>query len=119
MMAKKILIADDDPTLTRLISIYLGEQGYDTVVAHDGESALRKLEVERPDLIILDVVMPKVNGYAFLFEMRKIEGVARTPVIVLTGKAGMLDVFKAEGVVEYMVKPVQQKELLEQVRKYI
>ncbi|MEI6438098.1 MAG: response regulator transcription factor [Candidatus Omnitrophota bacterium] len=118
-MRKKILIADDDPTLTRLLGSYLGENGYDTVVAHDGDEALRKLEQELPDLIILDVVMPKVNGYAFLFAMRQIEGARTTPIIVLTCKPELAEIFLAEGVQEYVIKPFPHQELLLKVRKYI
>ena len=118
-MAQKILIADDDPTLTRLLGSYLGEHGYDIVVARDGDEALRKLEFEHPDLIILDVVMPKVNGYAFLFSMRKIEGMLKTPIIVLTCKPELAGIFLAEGVQEYLIKPVPQEELLNRIRKHI
>ncbi|MBF0387171.1 MAG: response regulator transcription factor [Candidatus Omnitrophica bacterium] len=118
-MGKKILVADDDPVLTRILSSYLGEYGFEVVVAHDGDEALRKLEQEHPDLIILDVVMPRVNGYAFLFAMRKIEGVVKTPIIVLTCKPELVDIFMAEGVQEYFIKPFPQRELLEKVRKYI
>ncbi len=118
-MGKKVLIADDDPTLTRLLGSYLGEHGFDVVVANDGDEALQKLEVEHPDLIILDVVMPKVNGYAFLFAMRKIEGVVKTPIIVLTCKPELVDIFMAEGVQEYVIKPFPHQELLDKIRKYI
>ena len=118
-MKKKILIVDDDLTLTRLLSGYLGEQGFDVVVAQDGDDALRKVEFERPDLIVLDVVMPKLNGYSFLFAMRKIEGVLQTPIIVLTSKPELAEIFLAEGVQEYIVKPFSQQELLLKIRKHL
>lgn len=118
-MGRKILIADDDPTLTRMLSGYLGENGYNVVVARDGDEALQKVESEHPDLIVLDVVMPRVNGYAFLFAMRKIEGVVKTPVIIITCKPELAEIFMAEGVKEYMIKPFTSQELLEKVRKYI
>ena len=118
-MAKKILIADDDKTLTKMLSSFLTEQGYKVTVAHDGEEALRKIELEMQDLILLDVVMPKVNGYAFLFDMKKLEQGSKTPIIVLTCKDEMKDLFKVEGVKEYIVKPFVNKDLLEVIRKYI
>ena len=83
------------------------------------EEALKKLELESPDLILLDVVMPKVNGYAFLFEMKKIDQKGQTPVIVLTCKDEMKDLFKVEGVKEYIVKPFVNQDLLKMIRKYI
>ena len=118
-MGKKILIADDDPTLTCLLGSYLAAEGFDITVAHDGDEALRKFELERPDLIILDVVMPVVNGYAFLFAMRKVEPVVKTPIIVLTVKPELAGIFLAEGVQEYMIKPFQRQDLLSRIRKYI
>ncbi len=116
---KKILIVDDDPTFMLLLSRYLTENGYQVLSSSDGEEALKKLEVEHPDLILLDVVMPKVNGYDFLFQMRKIEGVLSIPIIVLTCKTELVDIFKVEGVREYLIKPFPQKELLEKIRKHI
>ncbi|MBF0594225.1 MAG: response regulator [Candidatus Omnitrophica bacterium] len=118
-MVKKILVADDDPTLTRLLESYLMDHGYQVITAADGDEALEKLEQERPDLVVLDVVMPKTNGYAFLFAMRRIDGAGKTPVIVLTCKPELAGIFKAEGVQEYLIKPFPQKELLEKIRKYI
>ena len=118
-MPKKILIADDDKTLTKMLGSFLGEKGYQVIVTHDGEEALKKLELESPDLILLDVVMPKVNGYAFLFEMKKIDQKGQTPVIVLTCKDEMKDLFKVEGVKEYIVKPFVNQDLLKMIRKYI
>jgi OmpR family response regulator RpaB len=117
-MSKKILIADDDLTLTHLMGTFLTEHGYTVVLAHDGDQALKVFEREHPDLIVLDVVMPKVNGYDFIFEMRKIEDAAKTPVIVITSKADMADIFKVEGVSEYLVKPFFPQALLEKVKKY-
>jgi len=118
-MPKKILIIDDDLTLTRLLTVFLRENGYYIAVASDGEEGLGKLVAECPDLILLDVVMPRVNGYAFLFEMRKREIGVNVPVIVLTCKADMADIFQAEGVAEYIIKPFKNKDLLDKVRKYI
>ena len=118
-MAKKILVADDDKTLTKMLEFFLGEQGYEVIVAHDGEEALKKVELELPDLILLDVVMPKVNGYAFLFDMKKLDQGGQTPIIVLTCKEEMEDLFKVEGVKEYIIKPFAKNDLLEMIRKYI
>ena len=118
-MAQKVLIVDDDPTLTYLLGTFLTENGYDVVTAADGEEGLQKLAAEHPDLILLDVVMPKVNGYAFLFEMRKREIGSNVAVIVMTCKVDMKDIFQAEGVLEYLEKPFNNKELLDKIRQYL
>ncbi len=118
-MGKKILIVDDDKTLTKLLGSYLEGHDFEVAVANEGESALVVFEQFRPDLLVLDVVMPKLNGYSFLFEMRKLERGASTPVIVLTYKEEMADIFKVEGVKEYLIKPFPNKELLEKIQKHI
>jgi DNA-binding response OmpR family regulator len=118
-MPKSILIADDDRTLTKLLRKYLEDNDFEVIVANDGEEALQKLEHTRPDLIVLDIQMPKVNGYSFLFEMRKLEQSARIPVIILTCKEEMEEIFRVEGVKEYIVKPVRYEDLLEKIRKHL
>lgn len=118
-MAKKIFIVDDDRMLTKIVQSCLQEHGYEVSVSHDGEEALAKIGHERPDLLLLDVVMPKMNGYTFLFEMRKLEHGAAVPVIVLTCKEEMADIFKVEGVKEYLIKPFPNQDLLEKIKKYV
>jgi DNA-binding response OmpR family regulator len=118
-MGKKVFIVDDDKTLTKILQSYLHEQGYEVVVSNDGAEALAKLEHDRPDLLVLDVVMPKMNGYTFLFEMRKFEYGVAIPVIVLTCKEEMADIFKVEGVREYLIKPFPNKDLLDKIKKHI
>ena len=118
-MGKKVFIVDDDKTLTKILQSFLHEHGYEVIVSHDGEEALAKLEHDRPDLLVLDVMMPKMNGYSFLFEMRKFEFGVAIPVIVLTCKEDMADIFKVEGVKEYLIKPFPNKDLLDKIKKYI
>jgi len=118
-MSKTILVADDDRTLTRLLKKYLEDHGFNIIVSNDGEEALKELERVRPDLILLDIQMPKVNGYSFLFEMRKLEHCASIPVIILTCKEEMEEIFRVEGVKEYIVKPARNEVLLEKIRKHI
>jgi DNA-binding response OmpR family regulator len=118
-MAKKIFVLDDDKTLTKILQAFLQENGYEVTVSNDGEDALAKIEHNRPDLLVLDVVMPGMNGYAFLFEMRKFEFGVAIPVIVLTCKEEMADIFKVEGVKEYLIKPFPNKDLLDKIKKYV
>jgi chemosensory pili system protein ChpA (sensor histidine kinase/response regulator) len=118
-MPKTILVADDDKILTKLLKKYLEDHALDVLVANDGEEALQKLEHTRPDLIVLDIQMPKVNGYSFLFEMRKLEQCAQIPVIILTCKEEMEEIFRVEGVKEYIVKPVSNEDLLNKIKKHL
>jgi CheY-like chemotaxis protein len=118
-VTKTILIVDDDPTLVRVLGQTLEKEGYRTVLAYDGAEALKKVLEDHPDLILLDIHMPKVHGYAFLFELRKIEGGQDIPVLVLTSNQDMGDIFAAEGVKEYLVKPCSPQSVLAKIKRYV
>ncbi len=117
-MSKKILIIDDDPTILRMCESFLSAHGFIVTTAFDGEQGIEKFKAERPDLIVLDVQMPKMNGYTFVFELKKAGG-SKTPIIVLTAKEGMAEIFKVEGVKEYMTKPLKPEVLLANIQKHI
>jgi len=116
--AKKVLVVDDDLTNTKLIESFLQSEGYEVIVAHDGEEGLKKLK-SRPDLIVLDVQMPVMDGYEFILEKKNIEGANQIPVIVLTAREGMVDMFKVEGAREYLIKPFQPAALLHSIQRCI
>ncbi|MFH0753334.1 MAG: response regulator [Candidatus Omnitrophota bacterium] len=118
-MQKTILVADDDPVLVRILQRAIEDAGYRVVTARDGEDALKKIESECIDLVLLDIQMPKMHGYSFIFKMRKIEGRHDIPVIVLTANQQMKDLFVAEGVREYIVKPCSSQELLLKIKQHI
>ena len=118
-MSKTILIVDDDPTLVRILAQTLEKESYRAVLAYDGAEALKKVQDEHPDLIVLDIQMPRVHGYAFLFELRKIDGGQSIPIIVLTSNEDMAEIFLAEGVKEYLVKPCVPETVLAKIRKYL
>lgn len=118
-MAKKILIIDDDRSLLKMAGSYLEAHGYEVACSLDGDEALTAIKANAPDLIVLDVQMPKMNGYTFLFELKKIENAQKIPVIVLTAKEGMAEIFKLEGVKEYITKPLQTETLLTLIKKHI
>jgi DNA-binding response OmpR family regulator len=118
-MPHTILIVDDDPTLVHILARSIEDAGYNVVTAIDGESALKKLEVVHVDLVILDIQMPRVHGYSFIFKMRKIEGRQDIPILVLTSNQDMRDVFMAEGVKEYMVKPCSVQHILAKIKQHI
>ena len=115
---KKILVVDDDLTLTTIIEPFLKSHNYDVLVAHDGEEGLKKMKWG-PDLIVLDVMMPNMDGYEFIQAKKKVEDSKEIPVIVLTAKAGMAEVFKVEGAREYLLKPLQPIALLKSIQRCI
>lgn len=118
-MAKKILVVDDDPTLVKVIQPFLESQDFAITIAHDGEEAIEEIKKKTPDLIVLDVQMPKMNGYTFIFELKKIPNIPNIPIVVLTSKEGMAEIFKIEGVKEYITKPFKPEVLLAAIKKCI
>ncbi len=112
---QRILIADDDANIAELISLYLMKEGYETKRAADGREALRLVPIFDPDLIILDIMMPEMDGYEVCREVRKNNS---TPIIMLTAKGETFDkVLGLElGADDYMVKPFDTKELVARVK---
>jgi len=118
-MPKKVLIIDDDPTNVALVQFLLKTNEYEAIVARDGEEGLEKAKQEKPDLIVLDIQMPKMDGYTVLLELKKIEALRMTPVIMLTAKETLQDVFKMEGVSDYIVKPLDTESFLIKIRQFL
>lgn len=114
-MAQNILIVDDDPGIRSLLKDYLGEQGYRTQTAANGQEALYEARRMRPDLILLDIMMPEMGGYDFIRAYRK---EAETPIILLTARVEEPDkVIGLElGADDYVTKPFGMRELLARVR---
>lgn len=114
-MANKILIVDDDPMLSELISYNLESEGYTIVRAGDGREGLRKFEAEAPDLVILDVSMPKLDGWQVC---ERIRAVSDTPVMMLTAQGREEDVIRGLdlGADDYLTKPFQVRVLLARIR---
>ena len=118
-MSKKILFADDDAHLMEVLLLRFKSAGYKTVDAYDGEEALLKMRAEKPDLIVMDITMPKMNGYTLVREMKADETLKDIPVIVLSGKDTMQDIFEIEGVGTYLVKPFEFDDLLGKVKEQL
>src|SRR5690348_17222771 len=118
-MAKKILAVDDERHIVRLVQVNLERQGYDVVTAFDGKEALEKVESESPDLIVLDVMMPYMDGFEVLQNLKKNPNTRDIPVIMLTAKAQDADVFRGwqSGVDCYLTKPFNPMELISFVRR--
>ena len=111
----KILIVDDDSNICELLRIYLEKEEWETVIAYDGEKALELFEREKPDLILLDVMMPKLDGWQVCRQIRKISD---CPLIMLTAKGEVFDrVLGLElGADDYVIKPFETKEVVARIK---
>lgn len=118
-MSKKILVIDDEPQFVQVLKVRLEANGYGVVTAGDGIAGLETWKKEKPDLIILDIMMPELDGYSFVQDSKTNPDLKPCPIIVLTAKPGFDEIFKIEGVKDYIVKPFNDKELLEKIRKYL
>ncbi len=114
-MAHKILIVDDEKINIAIVKFGLAEQRYEVVVANDGAEGLEHVLKHKPDLIILDVQMPNMNGYEFMAELKQLEYIIQPPVLMLTANETMQDLFRLEGVKGYFVKPVELKKLIQKI----
>ncbi len=113
-MAKRILVVDDERHIVRLVEVNLARAGYEVITAFDGIEALEKVEQEMPDMIVLDVMMPRMDGFEVLKNLQAEPKYKDIPVIMLTAKAQDADIFKGwqSGVSSYLTKPFNPKELL-------
>lgn len=116
---KKILVVDDERHIVRLVQVNLERAGYQVVAAFDGKEALKKVSSEKPDLVVLDVMMPYMDGFQVLKQMKADAASKDIPVIMLTAKAQDADVFRgwASGVDMYLTKPFNPLELMTFVKR--
>ena len=115
----KILVAEDSSTVRRLVAARLAADGYEVVEAEDGEAALSLARRERPDLIVLDKVMPKLDGFEVVRALREDPATRSLPIVMLTERTSDDDVLGGLdlGVEEYMPKPFSPRELSLRVRR--
>jgi two-component system alkaline phosphatase synthesis response regulator PhoP len=118
-MAKKVLVVDDEPHIVRLVEVNLQRAGYDVVKAMDGVEALEQVKKEIPDMIVLDVMMPRMDGFTVLKHLKADPETQEIPVIMLTAKAQDADIFQGwqSGVDSYLTKPFNPMELLTFVKR--
>ncbi len=118
---EKILIVDDTPDTVELLTKRLRAEGYDTDAAHDGEEALRKIDEYSPDLVILDVMMPKMDGYEVCRRLRQDKNRRSYRILMLTAKSGIPDKVKGLdiGADSYLTKPFDYKELAAMIRRLL
>jgi len=148
-MPKRVLVVDDDENTRRFLTVALEENGYEAITAEDGRDGYKKIEESIPDLILLDVMMPKKTGFSLFKQLRRKEEYKDIPVIMLTGVAGVLeeddaqaegDTFESpfdslreglrrgiakmreEGIIkpeQFIDKPIDPEELIESVKAII
>lgn len=121
-MSQKILIVDDSMTaLLMQQAVFSRYPQYNLVTARDGREAIQQALQERPDLILMDVIMPNMDGFSACREMRKREELRRIPIILVTSRGEACNVEEgfASGCSDYLTKPIVEKELLRMVNTYL
>ncbi len=115
IVKQKILIVDDDVNIAELISLYLTKECFETLIVHDGEAAIQQFVSYQPNLVLLDLMLPGIDGYEVCREIRKVSAV---PIIMLSAKGEIFDkVLGLElGADDYVIKPFDSKELVARVR---
>lgn len=117
----KILVVDDAKNILLVLRMSLEKSGYEVITAMDGLSALEKAQEMDPDLILLDILIPKMNGFLVFEALKDDPTTAETPVVFISAKAEDEDLEKARklGAADFLIKPIKQEQLLKTVEKYI
>lgn len=119
---KKVLLIEDDELLIKLLERKLFQEGYEASVARDGLEGLRKMREVKPDLILLDIIMPKMNGLEVMEEMQKDEELKKIPVIVVSNSGQSIEIDRIQklGVKDWLIKTeFDPQEVIEKVKKQI
>lgn len=114
-MKKKIMVVDDDPNILNLMKIYIEHAHYQVIPVIDSTKAIQLFKIEMPDVVLLDIMMPQINGFELLTELRKFSNI---PVIMLSAKGETVDKVKGLelGADDYLVKPVDPTELMARIK---
>lgn len=117
----RILIVDDSPTEIHILKSMLKKGGYEVFTAQSGEEGINTAKTEKPDLILMDVVMPGINGFQATRELSKTPETAHIPIVIITTKNQQTDKVWAtrQGAKDYIVKPVRENELLGSVKAHL
>jgi len=113
----KILLVDDDVDLVKVMSGALESKAYEVIVAYNGQEGLEKARKEKPDLVVLDILMPEADGFTFADQFRKDPALAKIPVLALTSFSESLGQPFPFEVSEYIVKPIKPKDLVAKVEE--
>ena len=120
-MNKKILIADDEQNIVISLEFLMKREGFEVLVANDGEEAIRRIRADQPDLVLLDVMMPKKSGFEVCQEVKSDPALGAVRILMLTAKGRDTEVAKglALGADAYMTKPFSTRELVDKVRSLL
>ncbi len=121
-MAKKILIIEDEEIVIDLLQRKLIKEGYETSVARDGQEGLKKMKEVKPDLILLDIIMPKMGGFEVMEEMAKDKELKKIPVIVISNSGQPVELDRAQklGAKDWLIKTeFDPQEVIDKVKKHI
>jgi len=120
-LGNKILIVDDEQDIVETLVFMLKQKGYDCICAYDGETGLKLAKDEAPDLIILDVMMPKINGYKICRLLKYDARYKNIPIIMITARGQEQDkaIGEETGADEYVTKPFEFSDVIERIEKYL
>ena len=121
MAAKRILLADDEEDIKTVVTMFLESQGYEVLTAFDGLDALEKTRTEKPDLILLDIMMPVLDGYEVCKRLKEDATTGNIPILILSAAAHVESVDRGlkAGARDYIVKPFEPEKLLEKIEQVI
>ena len=121
MSKGKILVVDDEIYIVHILDFSLGMEGYEVITALDGEQALERFKVEKPDLVVLDIMMPKVDGYEVCKSIKSNPATKQTPVILLSAKGRNVDQKLGfdVGADDYITKPFSPRKLVERINQLL
>ncbi|MDP3921317.1 MAG: response regulator [Candidatus Omnitrophota bacterium] len=115
---RRILVIDDEPMIVKMLQSRLVANGYEVLTAYDGEQGFQMIKAEKPDLVISDIIMPKVSGYN-LVELiaAETDGTEKTPVIIMTARGSMKELFHVWNYAHFIEKPFEPEDLMTKVRE--
>jgi len=117
----KILVVDDEELTTQLAKTFLEKHGFSVIIASDGETGLNLAEAENPDLILLDVMLPSMDGFEVCKKLKENDNFKNTPILMFTAKGLSSDIERGQavGADEYIIKPFSGKALVATIRKHL
>ena len=119
-MKKKILIVDDEHDIVIILKMALEKEGYEVEEAFDGVEALEKVTLFKPDLILLDIMMPKMDGHSVNLKLKEVEATSKIPVIIITGRGQLKELIQARqeiSIAAYMEKPFTVSMLIGKIKE--